>query len=227
VLLRELFLTVAGQRYAPLALSVTIVGLGLWYVVRDVRTTRAHLEARIFLGMLAEAALWAVCFGSIVGSLTARLIGTIGHSSAADAIAAPWPTMIGGPHWLALTLAGPAIPPGGTIAGAPTATKVMLALGAGVYEELVFRVLLVSAFAFIGRRLLGWRPALAASVAVAASALIFAAFHYIGPYGDPLRLDSFVFRLLGGVAFSILYVTRGFGITAWTHALYDLMVLTA
>ena len=92
-------------------------------------------------------------------------------------------------------------------------------------HPLVFRVLLVSAFAFLGRRLLQWRPAVAAGVAAGLSAVIFAAFHYIGPYGDPLRLDSFVFRLIGGLAFSVLYVVRGFGITAWTHTLYDLLAL--
>jgi len=55
--------------------------------------------------------------------------------------------------------------------------------------------------------------------------LLFSAFHYIGPFGEPLRLESFVFRTLAGIAFSALYLTRGFGITAWTHALYDVAVM--
>jgi len=71
----------------------------------------------------------------------------------------------------------------------------------------------------------GFRPLLANTFAVAVGALIFSAFHYIGAYGDPFRLDSFVFRAIAGVAFSALYVFRGFGITAWTHALYDVLVL--
>src|SRR5438270_681042 len=56
-------------------------------------------------------------------------------------------------------------------------------------------------------------------------ALIFSAFHYIGPFGDPFRLTSFTFRALSGVAFSALYLLRGFGITAWTHSLYDAFLL--
>ena len=32
-------------------------------------------------------------------------------------------------------------------------------------------------------------------------------------------------RAVAGVAFSALYLARGFGITAWTHALYDIAVL--
>ena len=61
--------------------------------------------------------------------------------------------------------------------------------------------------------------------AVVISALIFSAFHYIGPFGDLLDLQSFTFRMLSGLAFSGLFVLRGFGVTAWTHALYDSFLL--
>jgi Type II CAAX prenyl endopeptidase Rce1-like len=56
-------------------------------------------------------------------------------------------------------------------------------------------------------------------------AAIFSAFHYIGPYGDQLQVYSFVFRMVAGLFFSALYLVRGFGITAWTHALYDVSLL--
>jgi hypothetical protein len=49
----------------------------------------------------------------------------------------------------------------------------------------------------------------------------------VGPFGDRLEVGSFVFRTVAGLAFSGLYVTRGFGITAWTHALYDIFLLVA
>ena len=101
----------------------------------------------------------------------------------------------------------------------------MVSLGAGLYEELVFRVLLVSGLVALGRMVFGWRPAVAGTVAVVVSALVFSAFHYIGPFGDPFAVDSFTFRAVGGLAFSALYVTRGFGITAWSHALYDVFLL--
>jgi hypothetical protein len=55
-------------------------------------------------------------------------------------------------------------------------------------------------------------------------ALLFSAFHYIGPYGDPFALGSFIFRLIAGVLFSAMYLLRGFGITAWSHALYDVFL---
>jgi membrane protease YdiL (CAAX protease family) len=100
-----------------------------------------------------------------------------------------------------------------------------VSLGAGLYEELLFRVLLAGGLAWALRAGLGWRPAVAGGTAVLVSALVFSAFHYVGPYGDTLQLTSFVFRAVAGIFFSALYVTRGFGITAWTHALYDVFLL--
>ena len=154
-----------------------------------------RLELRIFAWMTAESTLLAVAFGAVIGTLTARLL-----SLAPLAIVASQPTMGVG-------------------------ARLMLSLGAGLYEELLFRVLLVSGLLLLARRVLGFATGLANTFAVVVGALIFSAFHYIGPYGDPLRLDSFVFRTIAGVAFSALYVFRGFGITAWTHALYDVLVL--
>jgi membrane protease YdiL (CAAX protease family) len=102
--------------------------------------------------------------------------------------------------------------------------QIMVSLGAGIYEELLFRVILVGVLTAIATRIFHWRDRGAAVFAVIVSALIFSAFHYVGRYGDTLQLSSFVFRALAGLVFSTLYVTRGFGITAWTHALYDIGV---
>src|SRR5215471_6420193 len=104
-------------------------------------------------------------------------------------------------------------------------TRLMLSLGAGLYEELLFRVLLVGSLAWAGQRLLGWRPLVAGVWAALVGAVVFSAFHYVGPYGDQLTAYSFVFRTIAGLAFSALFLLRGFGITAWTHALYDAFLL--
>ncbi len=109
--------------------------------------------------------------------------------------------------------------------GLPTA--LMVSLGAGFYEELVFRVLLVSALLLVARHALGWGPVAAGIFATLFGALAFSAVHYIGPFGDQVSTQSFVFRAIAGLAFSGLYVTRGFGITAWTHALYDVFLVLA
>lgn len=106
-------------------------------------------------------------------------------------------------------------------------TALMVSLGAGFYEELLFRVLLVSALLLLARRVLGWGPMAAGIFATLGGALAFSAIHYVGPLGDQVTSQSFVFRTLAGLAFSGLYVTRGFGITAWTHALYDVFLVLA
>src|SRR6266699_844909 len=84
---------------------------------------------------------------------------------------------------------------------------------------------LVGSIAWGAAKLLGWRPLVAGTAATILGALIFSAFHYIGPYGDRFDVFSFVFRTIAGLFFSGLYLWRGFGITAWTDALYDVFLL--
>ena len=56
--------------------------------------------------------------------------------------------------------------------------------------------------------------------------LAFSAVHYIGPLGDAFELPSFFFRFLFGLALNGLFLIRGFGVAAWTHALYDVLVVS-
>ncbi len=153
------------------------------------------VRSRLFGWMLAESLLLALLFGLVVGMATVQLLGSL-HVLSAGA-------------------------PG--LGGTPL-ERLTLSLGAGLYEELLFRVVLVALISN-GLMLIGFSRLVAGTVAVVAGALLFSAFHYVGPLGEPLRLDSFVFRAIAGLAFSALYLTRGFGITAWTHALYDVAVL--
>ena len=46
----------------------------------------------------------------------------------------------------------------------------------------------------------------------------------LGDYADTFTLPSFTFRAIAGLVFSALYLVRGFGIVAWTHALYDVFL---
>jgi hypothetical protein len=149
----------------------------------------------IFTLMLAESCILALTFGMVIGTATVRLLG-------------PLRALVIGDNGLE----------------GPLLARLTLSLGAGLYEELLFRVVLVALIAN-ALRLGGFSRMIAGGVAVVTGALIFSAFHYIGPFGEPLQLESFVFRFLAGVGFSALYLTRGFGITAWTHALYDVAVL--
>ena len=195
VLLKSLFIGFGG-RDGLVVFGVLLLGTGIALVARDLRRG-GRLEPRLFPLMMAESALCALGFGLVVGTLTGLLLGGL--------------TTAGEP--LALETGGLGL-----------STQLMISLGAGIYEELLFRVLLVGALAWAARRLFGWRPWAAGAFATVIGALVFAAFHYVGPYGDPLELPSFTFRALAGVVFSAMYLGRGFGITAWTHALYDVFL---
>jgi hypothetical protein len=95
--------------------------------------------------------------------------------------------------------------------------------GAGLYEEVLFRLLLLPAAAWLLGRLSGSsQPAWGMGAVV--SSLLFAAAHYVGPLGDTFAVYSFTFRFLAGVFFAVLLLIRGFGIAAGTHAAYDLLV---
>ena len=95
--------------------------------------------------------------------------------------------------------------------------------GAGLYEEVLFRLLLLPASIWLLRRL-GAGPAAAGFWAVVATSLLFSLAHYVGPLGDRFGLFSFTFRALAGGCFALLFLVRGFGIGAGTHACYDLLV---
>jgi hypothetical protein len=153
------------------------------------------LKPLVFVGMLGESVALALAFGVVVGLINAQLLGSLKALAIGQLTEMSW------------------------------TSRLMLSLGAGLYEELFFRVLLVTALAAGARVVLGLKPRGAGFLAAVVGAFIFSAFHYIGPFGDELKLQSFVFRMLSGLAFSGLYLMRGFGITAWTHALYDAFLL--
>jgi hypothetical protein len=105
----------------------------------------------------------------------------------------------------------------------PTLAKVVTYMGAGIYEEILFRLVL---FVLLGwlLRLLTFPALPAALLTLIASALVFAAAHHLGPYGEPFDGFLFLFRALAGLYFALLYQLRGFGVAVGTHACYDVLV---
>jgi hypothetical protein len=96
-------------------------------------------------------------------------------------------------------------------------------LGAGIYEELLFRLLLLPFVVWILQQLRASRPT-ALVLAIVLTSLLFSGAHYIGPSGEHLRWFSFVFRFIAGAFFATLFVSRGFGIAVGTHAGYDIVI---
>ncbi|HEU4993274.1 MAG TPA: CPBP family intramembrane glutamic endopeptidase [Gemmatimonadaceae bacterium] len=199
IALKTPFLMLSGAR-GSLAFFATITAVCVYLVVRDVSRSKDRPRARTFALMLGESVLLALLLGIVVGTLTQRLLGA----------------------FTALSIQAGT---GNPLDGMSAATRLMLALGAGLYEELLFRVLLVGGLASGLAWLTGSRGWMTGLVAAVVGALVFSAFHYVGEYGDTFTVASFTYRAIAGLAFSGLYLTRGFGITAWTHALYDVYVM--
>lgn len=104
--------------------------------------------------------------------------------------------------------------------------KLVISVGAGVHEELVFRLLIFGGLLWLLQRSkLIERRWLALLVALLVSSVLFSAAHHIGSLGDPLKLGVFTYRLIAGVIFGLLYHYRSFAIAVYTHTLYDIYVL--
>lgn len=97
-------------------------------------------------------------------------------------------------------------------------------LGAGIYEETIFRLMLFGSLL----RLFAWSEPtpsrLGVILAAFASALLFAGAHHLGANGEPFNAYVLAFRTFAGLFFAWLYQVRGFGIAVGTHAGYDVLV---
>jgi membrane protease YdiL (CAAX protease family) len=100
--------------------------------------------------------------------------------------------------------------------------------GAGVYEEVLFRLTLMPLLAIVLHGLgVSWVKSWIAAAVL--GSLAFAAAHHIGTHGEAIDLAAsgfwfaFSFRFVAGLFFSLLFVYRGFGIAVGTHAIYDML----
>ncbi len=114
----------------------------------------------------------------------------------------------------------------------PLFQAIVLSAGAGYWEELVFRLFLVGLPVFAALRLgskdrlaRGLRVGAVGLLSIAASSMIFSLLHYAGGQEVP-GVYSFWYRTLSGVFFSALFLSRGFAVAAWTHFLYDVVVMS-
>jgi len=104
-----------------------------------------------------------------------------------------------------------------------TTERVLLSIGAGVYEELVFRFLLLAeGFALLDKVLHVPRTT-AFTVALVVSSLLFSAYHHIGPHGEKFRAAAFGFRAVAGLLLGLLFAGRGLALCAYLHAFYDVI----
>ena len=116
---------------------------------------------------------------------------------------------------------------GGLSSGGPGSglmQNLALSVGAGLFEEIIFRVILLNLLFLLLSPLLK-KKVVAAVFSVLLASFLFSLSHYVGTMADTWQLYSFIFRWAAGLLFTVLYFVRGFAITAYTHALYDIWVL--
>jgi membrane protease YdiL (CAAX protease family) len=123
-------------------------------------------------------------------------------------------------------MAGLSVPaPMSRASARPGTRDFILYCGAGVYEELVFRVFLLGLLMLVFTKLFHMEHAYAAVWAVVLGAVIFSAFHHVG--GDGFRsfaLGVFLQRVFAGLYFAAIYFNRSFGVAAASHSMYDILV---
>lgn len=102
--------------------------------------------------------------------------------------------------------------------------KLVVAAGAGFYEEAFFRFAILGAVFYLAKEVGKVRPFAAGVLALVLSGAVFSAAHFLGGRETP-ELGAFLYRLSAGMILGLVFLTRGFGIAAWTHAIYDLYVL--
>jgi membrane protease YdiL (CAAX protease family) len=102
-------------------------------------------------------------------------------------------------------------------------SQTIAVVGSGIYEELIFRMVLLTLFIEwlfrrTGRQHIYW-------VAIALISLLFVGLHYdfLNPVGSQFDLFSFLFRYFASVIFSLLFLFRGFGIAVGAHIAFDIL----
>jgi hypothetical protein len=100
--------------------------------------------------------------------------------------------------------------------------QMVVAVTAGIYEELIFRLLLVWMLKLLLVEVLELPKTGSMVAIVLVTAALFAGYHYLG--AERFNWTTFLFRTAAGVLLGMIYVLRGFGVTVGTHALYDIVV---
>jgi membrane protease YdiL (CAAX protease family) len=183
--------------YVLINAALGLVFLGLLFFLRRKNEFQPHM----FLQVLLESAVYAVTMGTLIVFVMMNVL----HIDPRLSISLPAAST-------------------GT-EGVGLLGRIVLSFGAGVHEELVFRLIMVTGLIALGTGLFKFRRWIAVGLAFVISAALFSlAHHVIG--GEPFHTGVFVYRFLCGLVFATIFQTRGFATAVYTHALYDIFVLT-
>jgi hypothetical protein len=115
---------------------------------------------------------------------------------------------------------------GVSLAGLSLVSKLAISVGAGLYEELMFRMLLIAVLHTLLVDVGKASHNVGAIIAVVVSAAAFTAYHPLRDAAGGLSVQKLAFFFLAGLYFGAIYVVRGFGIVVGVHALYDIVTVS-
>jgi hypothetical protein len=140
---------------------------------------------------------------------------TLGMAAESVLLAAPLLTL----SRLISPAAAAAAPTGGWL------EEVTLSLGASIYEELLFRLILISFLGMLFVDIAKLKRPTGYALAVVISSALFAGHHYRPLGNEAFDLGSFAFRSAAGMYLAAVFVLRGFGLAVGCHAAYDLAIV--
>ncbi len=160
---------------------------------------RESFDPRAFVPVLAESSFYALSMGSIILFVMHRFVEIV---------------------------PGLALMPSLAIAGGKLGLVdvIVISAGAGLHEELIFRLGGVSGLSWLLAGITGEKRAWMWAALI--SSLVFSLAHHVGPSGEAFEFAAFTYRALAGLFFAVIYQVRGFAVAVWTHALYDVYVLS-
>jgi hypothetical protein len=199
----DLWLRSALRPLGPAAFWLPPVCLGgalaIWQFAGRARW---RVRPATFVGMTVESVVLAVALVGLSRVLDRLLAGVDSGGALLGAVGAP----TGEP----------------LLGGRPLAPLIGF-IGAGIYEEAIFRLALIPLLYGVFR-LLQASDLPAGTLAVTGASLLFALAHHAGQPAEPFTWYVFLFRWTAGVYFSALFLMRGFGVAVGTHAAYDVLV---
>ena len=108
-------------------------------------------------------------------------------------------------------------------ASGPVWQPFLLSVGAGVWEELVFRLGLLGGLTILLVRVLSLPRPASFAIALIVSSLVFALYHHVGHHGEPVTAGRFAFRALAGTIIGLLFASRGLAVVVYMHVFYDVL----
>ncbi|MFQ5636421.1 MAG: type II CAAX prenyl endopeptidase Rce1 family protein [bacterium] len=103
--------------------------------------------------------------------------------------------------------------------------ELVMNLGAGIYEEFIFRFILLSGLVSFFKKTMPRKYIIGYGVAVIISSLIFAASHHLPVFVEPMLYEAFLFRFFAGICFAAIFIFRGYGVAAYSHSFYNLFLM--